>query len=160
MSRLQKSCQAPSCCCKPVAAIDVINRLLQALGWRPADLGMSALFAICSNTNSSIGNTTKMDKLQALAGVLSSALQLLTQVYTYACRCVKDSDKHCKFSVSMLSAQTHRRCQVATALWFDHPMLESSGVGATISCTARCIRSVLSHFSLRIISYITHRHQA
>ena len=48
---------------------------------------------------------------------------------------MKGSDKHCNFLVSMISAQTHRRCQVATALWFDHTMLESSGVRATLSCS-------------------------
>ncbi len=70
-------------------------------------------------------------------------LQLLILVYTHACRCVKSSDKHCNFSVSMLSAQTHRRCQAATALWFDHTTLESSGVRATLSSTALCIRSAI-----------------
>ena len=60
-------------------------------------------------------------------------LQLLTQVH----RCVKGSDTHCNFSVSMLSAHTHPKYQAATALWFDQTLLKSSDVRATLSCTAR-----------------------
>ncbi len=67
---------------------------------------------------------------------LRQRLQLLTQVH----RCVKGSDTHCRFSVSMLSAHTHPKYQAATALWFDQTLLKSSGVRATLSCTARYIR--------------------
>jgi len=120
--------------------------VFQTLGWQPANQGMSALIAICSRTYYwpySWEKIYELDYLQALAGVLSSVSSLLILVYTYACRCVKSSDKHCNFSVSMLSAQTHRRCQAATALWFDHTTLESSGVRATLSSTALCIRSAI-----------------
>ena len=63
------------------------------------------------------------DKLQALLG------------------CPKRSNYYCRFPAKMLSVQTQQRIQAATAVWFDHTMLETSGERATLSCTARCIRS-------------------
>ncbi len=112
-SRLQKSCQAPSCCCKPVAAMDVMDRLSanklatptqclnsglsskQALVFRTLVCQLRSLKQIgTSDPNSGVAtcqpgnvslvrnlqhvpflavNTNKLDKLQALAGVSSSA---------------------------------------------------------------------------------------
>ena len=56
---------------------------------------------------------------------------------------MKSFDKHCNFSVGMLSAHTHPQYQATTALWFDHTMLKSSGVRATLPCTARCNRCAM-----------------
>ncbi len=57
---------------------------------------------------------------------------------------------HCNFPLSMLSAQIQHRCQIATALCFDHTMLESSSERATLSCTARCTRSDILPLAVHI----------
>ena len=56
---------------------------------------------------------------------------------------MKSFDKHCNFSVGTLSAHTHPQYQAATALWFNHTMLKSSGVKATLPCTARYNRCAM-----------------
>ncbi len=86
------------------------------------------LIAFCVQT----AQQKKSQPMQALTDVLDSLLQLLS-----GDRCVKTSNKHFIFFVGMLCAHTHPQYQAKTALWFDHTMLKSSGVTATLPCTAR-----------------------
>jgi len=86
-------------------------------------------------------------------------LQLLIQVFAHACRCMKGFDKHCNLPISMLSAQIHRRCRGATALWCDHTVLESSCVRATRQTSAVIFVHYLVSAYIRKSSILSQRLQ-
>jgi len=54
--------------------------VIHILGWQPANLGVSALDRDLQHVLFLAFSENKMDKLQALPGVLGKRLQLLTQV--------------------------------------------------------------------------------